>query len=120
VRERDGLLMLHSLCFAEDVRDVDELHGMMAGVKVNKAETDLALQIVENMKARFDHDAFHPQHRERVREHVASLLKGVKPKKAAPPKQTNVDVLDALKASVAATKKKPATTARKTRAKATK
>ncbi len=116
VRVKEGVLMLHTLFFAEDIRHPAEIEDRLQGIKASKAEIDLAESLVNNLRGDFDHDTYVPEHRERIRAFVAATMAGKKPKAAPKPKAKPVGNLEAaLKASIAAVQAEKVTTAPKPR-----
>ena len=109
VRAKGDALALETLYLAEDVYSQAEIDEAMESVEVKKAELDLARQIVDSMSAEFDPSVLTSDYRGRLRELLESKLRGemvVVPEpeeKEAPV----IDLMAALKASVAAAKTEP-------------
>lgn len=117
VRSSNGHLVLDLLFYAEDIRSSVELDDLVSDVKVDQANLDLAMQLVEAQSFDFDHGAYFSEYREKLRDMLNAMAKGKKPRKAktvAKPKRDE-DLFAALKASVAAAgnAKKKTTTRRK-------
>ncbi len=124
IRPRDGVLVLHTLYYADEVRSAAELETG-AAVKTKPGEIELARKLV----AELSHNAFHPEQyqdhwRERVEAAVQQKVAGeeVQMAPAVPERAQVIDLMDALKQSLgrgrgkaAATngsKRRPATAAR--------
>ena len=102
IRPLGETLVLHTLYYADEVRDVGEIDNG-AGVKAKPAEVDLARKLV----AELSHDAFKPDqyedhYRERVEAAVQQKVAGEEVRIApAPEKAQVIDLMDALKQSLA-------------------
>ncbi len=107
-------LMLHSLYYADEVRDFDEVE-FGDDVELKKGEVDLANQLIESLAS----DSFAPEKYEDEyrREVLASIERKVAGEQivaapAAEPRETIVDLVAALKQSLAdkktGTERKPA------------
>ena len=124
IRPRDGALVLHTLYYADEVRSAAEIE-IGAAVKTKPAEVELARKLV----AELSHDAFHPEQyhdhwRERVEAAVQQKVAGeeVQAAPAVPDRAQVIDLMDALKQSLArgrgkaaaatADKRRPAAAAR--------
>ena len=111
VRSAQDGLMLHTMYFADEVRDFGEIDkGKSAKVREN--EMELALRLVGDLS----HDEFHPEqyadeYRQRVLDLVNSKVEGKEITAAGPEVQRAqvIDLMDALKASLG---KRPAGEAR--------
>ena len=98
--------MLETLYLAEDVYTQAEIDEAMEETDLKAQELDLARQIVEGLQADFDPSELTSGYRRDLRELLEAKLKGepiVVPEPEAEPAPT-VDLIEALKASVAAAK----------------
>jgi DNA end-binding protein Ku len=108
IRARGGRLVMQQLYHADEVRPLDEVPVEEAEVK--DAEVQLALRLVEQTSS----DAFHPERyadavKQRVAEAIERKVAGQEIQVAAPEPQAQViDLMEALKASLAAGKGAPA------------
>jgi DNA end-binding protein Ku len=126
VRARDGALALETLFLAEDVYSQAEIAEAVEETKVKKPELDLARQVIESLAGEFEPSELQSEYRRDLRVLLEAKMRGeeiVVPEPAEP--APVIDLMEALKASVAAAKKQPAEPAakkparpRKTRAKA--
>jgi len=103
VRPAQDGLMLHTMYFADEVRDFGEIEK---GKSVNLREGELAL--AERLIGELSHDAFKPeqyedQYRSRVLDLASSKVEGKEITAAAPEAQRAqvIDLMDALKQSLA-------------------
>ena len=109
IRPMGEALALETLFVHEDVKDHAEIDEAVAGASVKKPELDLAKQIIASLEAPFDPDELRSEYRESLRELLEAKLAGVELEAPAEEAPTPViDLMEALKASVAAASKKPA------------
>jgi DNA end-binding protein Ku len=102
-------LALETLFVHEDVRDHDEIDEAVASSEVRAPELDLAKQIIDSLAGPFEPTELRSEYRESLREMLEAKLQGVEleaPVEEAP--APVVDLMEALKASVAAASNKPA------------
>jgi len=113
LRPKDGGLMLHTMYYSDEVR---ELEGFgRPDVELKEAEVKVAHQLIEALAGPFDPDKYHDEYQENLKKLIQAKLEGQevkpveKPKKLAPV----VDLMAALKQSLAEMegKKKPAASA---------
>jgi DNA end-binding protein Ku len=103
LRPYDKGIVLHTLFYPEEVREVAE-YGGQPQVNVQKAEVDLAEQFMTQLAAKFDPSQFKDEYQTRVEELVEKKALGAeieveKPRKKPPAKVVNL--MDALKESMA-------------------
>jgi DNA end-binding protein Ku len=109
VRPRGEGLVLETLYLAEDVFSQSEIDEAMEETEVKKAELELARQIVSGLAGSFDPDELTSDYRRDLRALLEAKLRGEElavPEPVAEPAQV-IDLMEALKASVAAAKGKP-------------
>ncbi len=115
IRPLGDALALETLFVHEDVKDHDEIDEAVAGSEVKKPELELAKQIIASLAGPFDPQELTSSYRESLRELLEAKLAGqeiVAPEPEAP--APVVDLMEALKASVAAAKgKTPSGTTKK-------
>src|SRR6476659_4575492 len=112
LRPHEGGLMLHTMYYAEEVRQVEGFGP--PEVELKDAEVKVAHQLIEALAAEWDPEKYHDTFQENVKKLIQTKLEGgkiaevEKPKKIAPV----VDLMAALKQSLAQMegKKKPAAT----------
>ncbi len=119
VRARGKGLVLETLYLVEDVYSQAEIDEAMDATELKKAELDLARQIVEGLQASFEPDELSSDYRRDLRELLEAKLRGEEISIPEPTEEPApaVDLIEALKASVAAAK---ATSARPKKAAAAK
>ena len=107
VRASDGALVLETLYFAEDVRSVDEIRDAVNGVDVKDDELAVARQLVESLAGSFTPEDFVNEHRAQIRAMLESKRDGEEIIVAEEVEQPAavIDIMDALKESLARAKK---------------
>jgi DNA end-binding protein Ku len=112
LRPHSGGLMLHTMYYAEEVKQVEGFGA--PDVELKDAEVKVAHQLIEALAAEWDPEKYHDDFQENLKKLIETKLEGGKvveidkPKKLAPV----VDLMAALKQSLAEMegKKKPAAT----------
>jgi DNA end-binding protein Ku len=103
IRPMGDALALETLFVHEDVKDHAEIYEAVATSAVKKPELDLAKQIIASLAAPFDANELRSEYRESLRELLEAKLEGHEieaPEEPAAPQV--IDLMEALKASVAA------------------
>ncbi len=109
IRPHGDTLALETLFFAEDVRSRSEIEEAVGETDVKKPELDLARQVIESIAGDFDPEEFRNEYREDLRQMLEAKLSGQEIARPAPvPETPVVDLMEALKRSVAETKKQSA------------
>ena len=110
IRPRGEALALETLFLAEDVRSQAEIEEAVEETEVKDAELDLARQVIDSLVAEFEPTELESAYRRDLRALLEAKLSGAEIEKPEPVAETPViDLMDALRASVAqASKKKPA------------
>ena len=114
LRPRDGGLMLHTMYYADEVREVEGFGA--PDVELKDSEVKIAHQLIEALSAEWDPEKYHDEFQENLKKLIETKLEGgkiaevEKPKKLAPV----VDLMSALKQSLAEMegKKKPVAAAK--------
>jgi DNA end-binding protein Ku len=104
LRPKDGVLVMETMFWPDEIRaaEFEELEG---DVEIRKEEISMAESLIENLTRDFDPGEYVDTSREAIEEAAAKKVAGeeiVAPETAEPTKV--VDLLEALKASVEATK----------------
>src|ERR1700723_94439 len=113
LRPHDGGMMLHTMYYKEEVREVEGFGA--PEVELKDAEVKVAHQLIEALAADWEPEKYHDSFQENLKKLIETKLEGgevqavEKPKKLAPV----IDLMAALKQSLAQMegKKKPAATA---------
>ena len=112
VRAAQKGLMLHTMFFADEVRNFDEI-GKGETAKISGAETNLALRLIDELSnEEFNPDQYQDEYRQRVLDLVNTKAQGKEITVVEPQVQRAqvIDLMDALKESLG--KKKPAVRAK--------
>ncbi len=103
IRPMGEALALETLFVHDDVKDHTEIDEAVAGSAVKKPELDLAKQIIASLAAPFDANELRSEYRESLRELLEAKLEGHEIEVPEEPEPAQVvDLMEALKASVAA------------------
>jgi DNA end-binding protein Ku len=107
VRAKEDALALETLFLAEDVYSQTEISEAVEGTEVKKSELDLARQVIDSLAGEFEPSELHSEYRRDLRALLEAKLRGEEiavpePEAAEAPV---IDLMAALKASVAAAKK---------------
>jgi DNA end-binding protein Ku len=121
-----GLLM-NTLNWPDEIRSTEGLKGLEGDVKINPKELEMAKALIESLADSFDPSRYKDEYKEAVMRVVQAKIDGeVIEAPAAPQTAKVMDLMEALRASVAAAKKSrsarekqaPAAEAKKARRKA--
>ncbi len=109
IRPKGDALVLETLFLAEDVRSSAEIDEAVGETEVNEPELQLARQLIDGLVGEFEPEALHSEYRDNLRQLLEAKLKGEEIAAPEPvPDAPVIDLMDALKKSVAATKSKSA------------
>ena len=111
LRPHDGMLVLETMYYADEIRKPEKLDGK---VRVPKAEVEMAKSLVENLSGDFKPERYDDTYRKELLDLIRAKAKGAKlPEPAEEEEAEVVDLMDALRESVAQTKKKSRRRAKK-------
>jgi DNA end-binding protein Ku len=106
VRAKDDALVLETLFLAEDVNSQAEITEAVDGTEVKGSELDLALQVIQGLAGEFDPSLLTSEYRRDLRALLEAKLRGEEITVPEPaPEAPVIDLMEALKASVAAAKR---------------
>jgi DNA end-binding protein Ku len=103
VRPAQDGLMLHTMYFADEVRNFDEVDKGQSA-KIKEGELDLALQLINGLASQtFSPDRYTDEYRHRVLEMVNKKAEGqeITVSEPAAPRARVIDLMEALKESLA-------------------
>jgi DNA end-binding protein Ku len=108
VRARGEALVLETLFLAEDVYSQAEIDEAVDGIELKEPELQLARQLIAGLEAPFDPQALVSEYRRDLRALLEAKLRGeeLAAPEPAPAEAPVVDLMEALRASVAASKTK--------------
>jgi DNA end-binding protein Ku len=105
IRPKGDALVLETLFLAEDVRSQAEIDEAVGETEVNEPELQLARQLIDGLVGEFEPEALHSEYRDNLRQLLEAKLKGEEISVPEPVEDVPViDLMEALKKSVAATK----------------
>ena len=111
LRPHKGGMMLHTMYYAEEVREVESFGA--PDVEIKGAEIKVAHQLIEALAGEWDPEKYHDTFQENLKKLIEAKLEGGEVQAVEPPKKLApvIDLMAALKESLAQTKK-PAAFAR--------
>ena len=114
VRPLDGALALETLYYAEDIRSKAEIAEAIEETEVKEPELTMARQLVESLAGEFDPVVYRNEYRHELRALLEAKLAGQEIVRPEPlPESPVVDLMEALKQSIAAAKSTKSTSAPK-------
>jgi len=106
IRAKGEALVLETLFLAEDVRSQAEIDEAVEAVEVKEPELELARQLIDSLVGDWEPESLHSEYRQDLRKLLEAKLAGEEIATPEPVADAPViDLLDALKKSVAASKK---------------
>ncbi|MGM7700854.1 Ku protein [Pseudalkalibacillus sp. Hm43] len=119
VRVYEKGLLLETIHFPDEVRNIDLVPDIPEEMELNDKELKMAIQLIEQLTTEFDPEKYQDDYREALMEAIQSKVKGEQIKVAKQrPKADVVDLMDALQASIDDTKPKKKKTTRSRKKKA--
>jgi DNA end-binding protein Ku len=113
IRPQGDALALETLFFAEDVRSKEEIVDAVGSTEIKKPELALAGQVIQSLIGEWKAEDFENEYRNDVRGMLDAKLKGEAIKRPEPVPETPViDLMEALRRSVADVQGKRATAAK--------
>jgi DNA end-binding protein Ku len=117
IRPLGDALALETLFFAEDVRSSAEIEEAVGETEVKGPELDLARQVIASLVGEFDAEEFENEYRTHLRAMLEAKMAGQEIAAPEPvPEAPVVDLMEALRRSVAEVKERKAPAATKKRA----
>jgi DNA end-binding protein Ku len=105
IRIRDGVFILETMYWPDEIRE-PEFEQLEKDVDIRKQELEMAKSLVQNLSSSFEPEEFEDSYRERLEEAVQAKIEGEEIAVPAAEEVTPVvDLMEALKQSVEATKK---------------
>jgi DNA end-binding protein Ku len=103
IRPYDHGLALHTMYFANEVREVAG-YGKVDGIKISPQEVKLTEQLVSTLSKPFDLKQYHDEYRRRLKALIEAREKGEEVSAVPHPRRAPViDIMSALKKSLAST-----------------
>jgi len=105
---KDGVLVMETMYWPDEIRE-GEFEELGANIEVRPEEVQMAATIIDNLTRPFDDSEFEDKTRHVIEELARKKIEGEEIVAPSSPEPTKVvDLLEALKASVEATKEKKA------------
>jgi DNA end-binding protein Ku len=105
VRPYEGVLLLETMYYADEVRKPEALDGDLGKPRLQKAEVEMAKSLVENLSDTFKPDKYDDQYRKELLDLIKAKAKGQPlPEPAEEEEGEVVDLMAALRESVERTK----------------
>jgi DNA end-binding protein Ku len=105
IRPKGDALVLETLFLAEDVKSAAEIDEAVGETDVQEGELELARQLIDGLVGDFEPEDLHSEYRDNLRKLLEAKLAGEEIAVPEPePEAPVVDLMEALKKSVAATK----------------
>lgn len=113
IRTYDKILCMETMYFADEVRSSEpgEMEKIEKKHTVTGAEKEMAAKLLENLTAKFEPEKYHDEYREELKKLIAAKIEGDDTVEAAPALADNakvIDLMERLRQSVEATKRKKA------------
>ena len=106
VRPYEGLLLLETMYYADEVRKPEALDGDLGTARLQKAEVDMAKSLVENLSEPFEPEKYDNTYRKELLDLIRAKAEGQPlPEPSAEQEGEVVDLMAALRESVERTKK---------------
>jgi DNA end-binding protein Ku len=103
LRPYEGVLILETMYYADEIRRPESVDGKS---RLQKAEVDMAKSLVENLSASFDPEKYDDRYRKELLDLIRAKAKGRKlPEPEEAEEGEVIDLMAALRESVAQTKK---------------
>ncbi len=107
LRVFNNVLILETIFFSDEVRDIKLIPGLPENVEIDSKELDIAEKLIDNLTAQFDPSKYKDDYRKSLKDLINNKIKG-REIHAAPnvPENNVVDLMEALQASLKETKNK--------------
>ena len=106
LRVKDGVFILETMHWPDEIREA-EFEELSKNVEIRAQELAMANSLIENLSDHFQPEEFHDAYRERLEEAVKAKVDGAEVAVAPSKEPTQIlDLMEALKASVEATRQK--------------
>ena len=110
LRAKDNVIVMETMYWPDEIREAN-FEELEAEVEIRPEEVEMAATIIDNLTRPFDPESFRDETREKIEELAQRKVAGEEIVVPETPEPTKVvDLLEALKASVEATKEKKAAT----------
>lgn len=106
VRVYDKGLLMETIFYPDEVRNIDHVPGIGENIEVSEKERQTALQLIEQLTTEFKPEQYEDEYRKALSDLIESKVAGdeVTTAQKASNKENVVDLMDALQASIDETK----------------
>jgi DNA end-binding protein Ku len=106
VRPYEGVLLLETMYYSDEVRKPEALDGDLEKPRLQKAEVDMAKSLVENLSGTFEPEKYDDHYRQELLDLIRAKAEGQPlPEPTEEQEGEVVDLMAALRESVERTKK---------------
>jgi DNA end-binding protein Ku len=106
LRTYEGVLLLETMYYADEVRKPESLDGDLGNPRLQKAEVEMAKSLVENLSEAFEPEKYDDQYRQELLDLIRAKAEGQPlPEPAEEEEGEVIDLMSALRESVEKTKK---------------
>jgi len=102
IRPAGRALVMETMFYADEVRQVEKIEEIGAPAKVHENEIKMAVSLIDSLTVAFDPAKYTSEYREKLHEAIRAKIAGevVVEKPVAPDNEKVVDLMSALKASI--------------------
>jgi DNA end-binding protein Ku len=105
IRPMDGILALETMYFPDEIRQSSEVENVPVRARAGDRELKMAKQLIGTLATDWDPKRYHDEYRERILKLIRDKARGKEVVLQEAPSETRVrDLMEALKASIEATK----------------
>ena len=117
LRVYQNVLAMATIFYPDEIRSTAGLTGIQIEPKLNENEVQMATSLIQNLSGHFDASKYTNNYRQALMEIIQAKIAGGEISQA-PERETGkiIDLMEALRASIAATEKETPAPARKKRA----
>ncbi|MFN7252794.1 MAG: Ku protein [Anaerobacillus sp.] len=113
VRVYKNTLVLETIYFPDEVRNIDQVPGVPDNIELSEKEMETAIQLIEQLTTTFEPEKYTDDYRTALMDLIQAKITGNEVKTSKQTPQTNVvDLMEALQASIDQTKPKKRKTTR--------
>lgn len=107
VRVYKNMLVLETIYYPDEVRDVGQVPGLTENVRLAEAELDMAIQLIGSLTHEFEPEKYRNDYRDKLKEIINRKAEGQEIVAMPEAQKTNVvDLMQALQASLKQTQEK--------------
>lgn len=102
IRATEKVLIMETMFYANEVREVDKIEGIGGKTSLNENEIKMAIKLVNDLSTDFNPQKYTSSYRKKLHEMIKAKIAGetVEGKQISPDAENVVDLMTALKASI--------------------